>query len=76
VLDESLRVLSREEVDGRHVVRRDTPTSTGPLFVSWGTFNLLCGGCDFLLMSRLPQGREAVSGVAIECPNCGALNGA
>lgn len=73
--EEKLRVLSPREATGRRVIRRDSPNSVGPLFVSWGHFDLLCGACSYLLMSRLPRGADLLATVAIECPNCLALNG-
>jgi hypothetical protein len=75
VEEESLHVLSLEDAEGLHIVRRDRQECVGPLFVSWGEVNLLCGGCDYLLMARLPR-RDAIGGIAIECPNCASLNGA
>jgi len=74
VNEEWLDVLTSEAAEGLHLVRRDNQRSIGPLFVSWGQVNLLCGACDYLLMARIPR-REALAGVAVECPNCGSLNG-
>jgi len=73
--EELLHVLKPEDAEGMHIVRRDRQGSVGPLFVSWGQVNVLCGACDYLLMARLPR-RDAIAGIAIECPNCACLNGA
>lgn len=71
----ALRILGAEEADGRPRLRREDVDKTGPLFISSGLLDLICGTCTFLLIKGWMASPEMLQEAVIECPNCFQLNG-
>jgi len=70
-----LHVLTDEVVPPRRpVVARDKlEGGPGPLFLSYGNVDLVCGGCAFTLVVGAPS-PAALRDAVLVCPLCDALN--
>ncbi|MFC4786507.1 hypothetical protein ACT8ZV_18680 [Nocardioides sp. MAHUQ-72] len=70
---ELLRVVPDAVPDVRPVIRRLDEDRIGPLFISFGDVDLICGDCTFLLV-RGARGVQDIVDAVVVCPNCGAAN--
>lgn len=72
---ERLRVMDAEVVPpNRPVVARDKlDGGPGPLFLSYGKVDLMCGGCSFVLVAGAPSSASLRDAVLV-CPACDAPN--
>jgi ribosomal protein S27E len=67
----TLRVIDVAEIDGRHVIAKDSPDHA--LVWDHGQTDLTCGACGFTLAAKI-LGPEILAGYVLECPDCGATN--
>lgn len=56
-------VVARDELDG----------GPGPLFLSYGEVDLICGACSFVLVAGAPSSASLRDAVLV-CPACAAPN--